>query len=260
MPHNKGFDQAEGLRRMLSPDMMHRISFVSAVLPHQKNVFMKNLASALVRSGSNVHLIDASQSGLGVSCCLGQSLPGFLSDSDVSDVTQEMSEGIYVSQLSRLPISQLADQPSSLEIISAAVRGIKPANAFCLVDVCLDCDNPFLLPEFAQGDIIILASGSVESIKSAYMQLRTIHRCLGRRSYQLIIINSLPDQAMKIQQNISNAVSLYLAVPLIFSGSIPLDNDLSRADKLGRSVVDVFPMALSSKAYRGIAAILSGGK
>jgi flagellar biosynthesis protein FlhG len=40
---------------------------------------------------------------------------------------------------------------------------------------------------------------------------------------------------------------------LEFFGSIPCDEHLSRAAKLGRSVIDAFPMSNSSTAFKEIA-------
>jgi flagellar biosynthesis protein FlhG len=44
-----------------------------------------------------------------------------------------------------------------------------------------------------------------------------------------------------------------MQIELEFFGSIPADDHLSRAAKLGRSVIDAFPLASASTAFKQIA-------
>ncbi len=259
MSHNQGLDQAAGLRRMLGPGTIRMISFVSAVPPAQKNQLLQNLAAALVKVGSEVHLLDASQSQEGISSCATAPAPVFLSDVNAAQtlVSQEQNQGIYMSKLSREPIKQMTDQPKALENLSTALRELSPKSGFCLIDTQLDNDNPFMLSEVAEGDVVVLATNTIDSIKSAYLQIKELHTQLGRRPYQVLVINASPDQATKIQQNMSQAANLFLAVPLISLGCIPSDEHLSRAAQLGRSVIDAFPMAAASVAFREIATRLA---
>jgi flagellar biosynthesis protein FlhG len=50
-----------------------------------------------------------------------------------------------------------------------------------------------------------------------------------------------------------SAASRYLAVQLISMGSVPADEYLHRAARLGRAVVDAFPLAGASVAFRQLA-------
>ena len=51
----------------------------------------------------------------------------------------------------------------------------------------------------------------------------------------------------------ATAASRYLAVQLTSMGSVPADEYLHRAARLGRSVVDAFPLAGASVAFRRLA-------
>ncbi len=259
MSHNQGLDQAEGLRRLLGPGTIRIISFISAVPFTQKNQLLLNLAAALVKVGNEVHLLDASQSPEGISSCAAAPAPVFLSDVNAAQtlVSQEQTPGIYMSKLSREPIKQMTDQPKALENLCTALAELSPKSGFCLIDTHLDNDNPFMLSEVAQGDVVVLATNTIDSIKSAYLKIKELHTQLGRRSYQLLVINASPDQATKIQQNMSQAANLFLAVPLISLGCIPADEHLSRAVQLKRSVLEAFPMAAASVAFREIATRLT---
>jgi flagellar biosynthesis protein FlhG len=51
----------------------------------------------------------------------------------------------------------------------------------------------------------------------------------------------------------AQAANRYLAVKLGSMGSVPADDHLKRAMHLGRSVVDAFPLAGASVAFRRLA-------
>jgi flagellar biosynthesis protein FlhG len=51
----------------------------------------------------------------------------------------------------------------------------------------------------------------------------------------------------------AQAASRYLAVNLTSMGSVPADEYLHRAARLGRAVVDAFPLAGASVAFRQLA-------
>lgn len=262
MSRNLGLDQAEGLRRMLAPGVTRRISFLSAVSPALKNAVLLNLAAALVQMGSDVHLLDASQSAQGISSCATTQLQVCLSDVALQKVEQELAlheqgQGIHLVRLSREPLTRLFEQPLALTHLSRALRELRPDTGFSLVDTHLSNDNPFLLPELAEGEVVVLATVSADSIKAAYLQIKALHAQLGRRPYQVLMVGATLQQAKLIQQNMNQAASLYLAVPLTSLGCIPFDEHLSRAVQLGRPVIEAFPMASASIAFREIASRLA---
>ena len=258
MSSNSRLDQADGLRRLISASSTKHIVFLSAIPAAQKNAVLNNLAAALVNKGSDVHLLDASLNTQGISSIADQALQHYLSDytelnGDATKFMYEQSRGTYISKLSNKPINSLKDQASALESLSQALLKIKPDINFCLVDVCLDNDNPFLLPALAKADIIVLTNTTVDSIKSAYLQIKALHAQLGRRPYHVLMVGSTPEQAKLIQHNMSQAAKLYLAVPLISLDAIPQDDFILRAAQMGKTVIDAFPTAISAGVFRSIA-------
>jgi len=258
MSSNSRLDQADGLRRLISASSTKHIAFLSAVPAAQKNAILNNLAAALVNKGSDVHLLDASLNAQGISSNADQTLNRYLSDlnerdNNPSDFMFEQSRGIYFSKLSSTPINSLIQQPDKLESLSKTLVEIKPDINFCFVDVLLDNDNPFMLPALSKADIIVLTNITPDSIKSAYLQIKALHAQLGRRPYHVLMVGSTPEQATLIQNNMSQAAKLYLAVPLISLGAIPHDEFISRAAQMGKTVIDAFPTAVSAAEFRAIA-------
>jgi flagellar biosynthesis protein FlhG len=257
MSVNSGQDQAEGLRRMLGPISTHRITFLSAVPSSLKNTVLYNLAAALVQLGKEIHLLDASQSTNGV--CSTATAP-YSSLTDIAwqnappqSALSTLTPGIFLSRLASQPLNQSENIPAKIPELSITLQQLKPELDFCLVDADLENDNPFILPELAQGDVTVIASPTAESIKSAYLHIKSLHALLGRRPYQVLMVNTLPQQAKLILENMSKTANHYLAVPLTSLGSIPPDEFLGRAFKQGRPIIEAFPTASASVAFRAIA-------
>jgi flagellar biosynthesis protein FlhG len=261
MSRSASRDQAEGLRRILASQAPRRFSFLSAITPAQKNAVLLNLAAALVRAGSEVQLLDASQSAQGIASRATPALQTSLWDAAQQGGATELAirehdQGIRLARLSSQPLKQLSAQTAELENLSRLMNELSPAANVWLVDTDLDADNPFVLPELAQGDIIVLASNTPTSIKQAYTLIKAFHGQFGRRPFSLLVFGASNAQARMIGQNIALAANRYLAVKLTALGSIPADEHLSRAVQLGRAIVDAFPMAQASIAFREIAAQL----
>lgn len=261
MSRNSGLDQAEGLRRILGAGSARYISFVSAISPTQKNSFLLNMATALVSKGNDLHLLDATQNTNGISS-VSPLIKTCLSDLNEENLDNnsaliEYSKGIHICKLTNQPIKELTNNDSFVKKISTTLTALKPDARICLVDTDLEYDCPFVLPELTNSDVVVLATTTAESIKSAYLQIKALHNQLGKRSYYVLILGTSPTKAKLIHQNMSQAAKLYLAVPLISLGSIPNDEYLSRATQLGKNVVEAYPTAASAVAFREIASKLA---
>jgi flagellar biosynthesis protein FlhG len=261
MSSNSGLDQAAGLRSLLGTTETRRVSFLSAIPAAEKNQVLLNLAAALVQKGSDIHLLDASLDVEGISTINPGKLHYSLSDvatgqASLSSALVEHDSGIHLSKLSTQSISNLANQNKALARLSEAVLAIKPESNFCFIDTHLDNDNPFILPEISEGDVVVMATTTADSIKSAYLQIKALHAKLGRRPYHILVVGGSEQQASLIQQNMSQATNLYLAVPLISLGAIPTDDSLARATQMSKSVVEAYPTAPAATAFREIASKL----
>jgi flagellar biosynthesis protein FlhG len=262
MSVNANHDQAEGLRRIVAESATRQLIFLSALSTAQKNAVLLNLAAALVRGGSEVQLLDASLSEQGISSraapALRTSLWEMAQTGEAMEVgIRELDQGIRLSKLSAQPVNKLIQNPSDAEPLRNLLREMSPAANFWLIDSDIEADNPFVIPELANGDLIVLASNMPTSIKNAYSQVKAFHANFGRRPFFLLMVGVTAAQAEQIGHNMALAASRYLGIKLSTLGSIPADEHLSRSVQLGRSIVEAFPMAKAAIAFREIAAQLS---
>jgi flagellar biosynthesis protein FlhG len=122
-----------------------------------------------------------------------------------------------------------------------------------LVDATLNKENLLPLKILNEGEMIIQLTRQPESIKNAYTLIKKICSELGRRPFGIIVDNATDVQAQIVFRNISNVARRFMQIELEFFGAIPSDEHLNRATKLGRSVIDAFPMATASTAFKKIA-------
>jgi flagellar biosynthesis protein FlhG len=132
-------------------------------------------------------------------------------------------------------------------------RAGKKQGGIVIVDGELNRDGGFRRAGMAESEIVVQVSTSAASITNAYGLIKRLarnsgaalrhpgHRRLrgrGERWFTIIC---------------RQAASRYLAVTLSSMGSVPADEYLHRAARLGRSVVDAFPLAGASVAFRQLA-------
>jgi flagellar biosynthesis protein FlhG len=76
---------------------------------------------------------------------------------------------------------------------------------------------------------------------------------MGQRPFSVLVTGAPEKEAQVVYRNMAAAASRYLAVKLNSMGSVPADEHLTRAAGLGRAVVEAFPMAGASVAFRRLA-------
>jgi flagellar biosynthesis protein FlhG len=122
-----------------------------------------------------------------------------------------------------------------------------------VVDAELNKNDMFAIPALANSEIVVQVANTPESIKSAYAIIKRLNGQFGRRPFSVLVTGASDREAQVVYENMAKAANRYLAVKLNSMGSVPADEHLKRAMKLGRAVVDAFPLAGASVAFRRLA-------
>lgn len=261
MLHKMMEDQAAGLRRMLGKKDIKTFLVLSAIPSTQKNTLLLNLASSLIHAGNSTHLVDTYIDRSGVSSRLQTLIKSDLWGLALKN--QSMDQGFYefmpggrISQLAGLPTAQLISQSVQLEQLSNTIQSLSNDSNIWFLDAQLKLDNPLLIPEFSDSEIILIISSTPASIKNGYSQLKHISQTLGRRHVSVVINHTDLTQAQHIYKNISTAARDYLSIPVSFLGHIPSDEDLTKSALLGKSIIEAFPLSKAAHALRSISKLL----
>ena len=249
-------DQAAGLRRIMAAPRPRVVSVISAASTQDQPRMMTNLAATIYGHGSDVLVVQASQDSSEVRYAVDK-LPSLF---DVANEGLALSEamtgsayGFNVAKLMQRNQFNLAVECDESLYTNQLFDEIAHQYEIVLVDATLNQDNLLPLKILNDGEIIIQLTRQPESITNAYTIIKQICSELGRRPFGIIVDNATNAQAQIVFRNISNVARRFMQIELEFFGAIPSDEHLNRAAKLGRSVIDAFPMASASAAFKQIA-------
>jgi flagellar biosynthesis protein FlhG len=252
------FDQAEGLRRMLAGPKPRIVSFLSATPDEEKSAMLMNLGASLARAGSDVLLLDANSSTRGIASRLdgirGATLMEVArQERALNEVVQTMPQGFCIALLTRgATRAGMQDATQTLRMANTFDVLAKQKDVI-MVDAELGADDTLPIPAMSSGEIVVQVSTTAASIKLAYAIIKRLNSQLGRRPFGVLVTGASDKEAQVIYENMAQAASRYLAVQLNSMGSVPADEHLKRAAYLGRPVVDAFPLAGASVAFRRLA-------
>ena len=265
------FDQAEGLRRMLAGPKPRIVTFLSSTPQDDKGAMLVNLGASLAQSGNDVLIVDACERDYGVAQRLGvDRSPGLLQvarqECALNQVIQTVPQGFSVVKMSSNVVPAKAGTqawiPASAGMTIDDARRLaktfdvlvkQSAGSIVIVDGEFSDDDSFPVPIMASSEIVVQVSTSATSITNAYALVKRLSQHLGRRPFGILVTGATEAEAKVVYDNMSSAATRYLAVTLSSMGSVPADEYLHRAARLGRAVVDAFPLAGASVAFRRLA-------
>jgi flagellar biosynthesis protein FlhG len=253
------FDQAEGLRRMLAGPKPRIVTFLSATPQDDKGAMLVNLGASLAQSGNDVMIVDACTRDYGVAQRLGVDRgPGLLQvarqECALNQVIHPVPQGFCVATMARIRQDTAATSADEARRLAKTFDVlVKQAGSIVMVDGEFGDDDTFPVPIMATSEIVVQVSTSAASITNAYALIKRLSQQLGRRPFGILVTGATEAEAKVVYDNMSSAATRYLAVTLSSMGSVPADEYLHRAARLGRAVVDAFPLAGASVAFRRLA-------
>ncbi len=248
-------DQAAGLRRIMSAPKPRVVSIISAGLESTQPHMMTNLAASIQMQGQQVLIMHASQYSSESQYALNKAVSIY----DICQRNFSNEKAVKVSPYAFSVVklankNQQANADAAMQL-QANRRVLELAEQFdlVLVDASVGDVGRLALPILNDSEIIIQLSRKPASIKQAYALIKLVYNQLGRRSFGIIVDDADHEQAEIVFKNIQQVAKRFLQIELEFFGAIPRDEHLIRATKLGRTVIDAFPMAKVSTALGHIA-------
>ena len=246
------FDQAEGLRRMLQGPRPRIVTFLSATPEDDKGAMLVNLGASLAQLGNDVLIVDACERDYGVARRLGINRAASLAsvahqECALNQVLHAVPQGFSVASLGT------TQRPEDSRRLAKTFDVLVKQAGIVMVDAELGPDGELPLPLMSSSEIVVQVGTSAASITNAYALIKHLSHQLGRRPFGILVTGATEAEARVVYDNMSTAATRYLAVTLNSMGSVPADEYLQRAARLGRAVVDAFPLAGASVAFRQLA-------
>jgi flagellar biosynthesis protein FlhG len=254
-------DQAAGLRRLMAAPKPRVVSVLSTAPSRDQARLMANLATPIAAEGNDVLILHASHES-SESIYEISKLPALLDvineKSLLQSAIKNSGSGFSVAKL--MPSHQLSKPLDAIlsEQLNKIFIGLTQQYEIILVDAALNTDDVLPILALNEGEIIIKLTRHPQSIKESYALIKRVYNQLGSRSFGIIVDNASDIQAQAIFSNISDVAMRFMRIELEYFGAIPPDVHLTRAAKLGRSVLDAFPLASASTAFKQIAQRLDG--
>ncbi len=255
-------DQAAGLRRLMTSPKPRVLSIVSVAQTRQSRL-MTNLAASICVDGNEVLIVQASTDAPLANIALKAPLVDFINtpllnnqiDSDKMSVTS--AEGYAIAALLH-PHQALSLDDNTSQQLNTLFTKLAMQFQIVLVEASLSPEQKLPLKILNESQIVIQLTSQPEDIKQAYQLIKQItfqHIAANIKSQTLgiLVTESSQAQAQLVYNNIAQVAKRFLKLELEFIGVIPQDESLTKADKLGRSVIEVFPMAKATAAFKSIA-------
>lgn len=242
---------------MLAGPKPRIFTFLSATSDDEKSALLINLGASLARAGNQVVLLDARSALRGVASRLEAPHGATLlevarQERALDEAIHPMRQGFSVAALARGQRPDAGDA-SQIRRLANTFRLLAKQADILLIDGELDDGDKLPVSAMSAGEIVVQVSTGATSIKAAYSIVKRLNAQLGRRPFGILVTGASESEAQVVYDNMAKASNRYLAVQLRSLGSVPADDHVGRAARLGRSVVDAFPLAGASVAFRRLA-------
>lgn len=251
------YDQAEGLRRIMAGPRPRIVSVLSASSTNELPRILTNLAASLARDGSDTLIVHAAGTDPDALKHYGlQDIPAL---SEIARKRRPLMLAVGRSEIGFSASSLLAHGQTSViseelaEQLGKLINELAVAHEIVIVEAALNQQQMLPLAMLNEGEIVIQLTRKPASIKQAYSLIKQLYSTLGKRPFGILVNSANEKEAQTVFCNIAAVARQYLHLDLEYMGHIPVDEHVSRAIKLGRSVIDAFPSALASLAFRKLA-------
>lgn len=264
MRSDGGADQAEGLRRLLVLNQTQVITVVAGKVGVGRTSATINLAAALARSGKDVLVLDENH---GPNNLLGRM--GMSGRHDLLDVAQgkcglceainTINEFGILSTARAMQALAKLDQAGQQRLENALTEASDSVDVV-LIDAVMSVlsqaeglagKSVAVSPSLASGAaLLVLVEATPSGITESYALIKRLALKNTRQQFGIAVNKAGNEQAaLTVFENMAKVARRNLSVRLEYLGHIPSDERLKCAMQLGKSVVEAFPDAASTKSY-----------
>lgn len=245
-------DQADGLRRMMTKRSARIISVLSADGSPTQG-WLTNLAASLYNQQHRLLLIQSGIAGWpdhNQSVCLqavGEqktTLPRAISRHALGFDRARFSENKTLTQ----PLS--ANLKTALDVI---VKQIVYDYDTVMIEAQHHIEDGLTLPLMSKHELVIQMQRNEAGIKAAYTCIKRVCMQYGNQPFGVVVTAANQLQGQQYFMRLNQVCQQFLGVKLSFLGAIPNDDALQQSTAMGRSVVDAFPKAQATLAFKAVA-------
>jgi flagellar biosynthesis protein FlhG len=253
MRSEHGFDQAEGLRRLLVRPSLRVVTVLGAQQGMGATSVVVNLAAALARAGKQVLILDENLSHDNVAQALAlrqrfDLLNAVRDDMSWRDIMLHTASGVHV-----LPVAKAMQAlPQLSEAARARLQESLAAASHSMDVVLVDAttEGPSVCASLSgEQPLLFVLNATAEGITGSYALLKQMAALNGRQAFDLVVNKARnAEEARTVFENMAQVAERHLQVRLKYLGYIPLDENFNRATQMRRALVELLPGAAASAA------------
>ena len=247
---------------MAKKDLLKVITISSGKGGVGKTNVVANLAVALSKSGKKVVLLDADLGlgnldvllGLAPKYNFGHVIRG---EKEISEIMVEGPAGIMIipaasglQELTSLSAEQKINLFSQLE-------GLDDDIDIMLIDTAAGISQNVLFFNIVASEMIIVVSPEPTAIVDAYALIKVLYTKHGEKKFRLLVNQARDDkEGLEVYKNVSVVADKFLNISIDYLGFIPYDENLRKAVRMQKPIIELFPTSKASKSFTEMAKII----
>ena len=219
-----------------------------------------NIAASLAKQGHKVMLMDADLGLANIDINLGLQCPFNMAhvmsgEKALSEIIQTGPFGIQVVPAASGIYEMAALQNEQLQHLIQTFSEYNGELDYLIIDTAAGISDNVLAFLNAAHQVVVVVCDEPSSITDAYALIKVMNQRYDASRFHFIasmVKNEKEGRALYTK--IERVVDHYLGATMLYLGSSPRDEQLRLANKQQKAVVQVAPMANSSRAYARMAA------
>jgi len=257
---NPELDQASGLRKMKNNNKAVKVIAVTGGKGGvgKTNVSL-NMAIAMAQQGQKVLVLDAD---LGLANCdvmLGLRVERNLShvlsgECDLEDILVEGPYGVKIVPATSGSQNMVELTPSEHAGLIRAFGELDSHYDVLVVDTAAGISDMVLSFSRASQDVLVVVCDEPTSITDAYALIKVLSREHGVYKFKIVanMVRSLKE-GQELFAKLSKVTDRFLDVSLELVATVPFDENIRKAIRKQKTIVDVFPKSPASIAFKALA-------
>ena len=252
-------DQATGLRRMVNPEPVRVIAVTGGKGGVGKTNVSVNLGVAMAELGRRVMLLDADLGLANIDVMLGLHVTRNLShvmsgECRLEEILVEGPKGMRVvpgaSGLQHMAELSPAEHAGLVHAFSEVANDVD----VLLIDTAAGISDLVVSFSRAAQEQIIVVCDEPASITDAYAIIKLLNREHGVSRFRILsnMVKSV-QEGKDLFNKMCRVTDQYLDVMLSYLGSIPYDEQLRRAVRSQKPVVEAYPRSRVAQAFKNLA-------
>ena len=252
-------DQAAGLRQMVKPEPVRVIAVTGGKGGVGKTNVSVNLAVAWAELGRRVMLLDADLGLANVDVVLGLHPEYDLShvlrgERTLEQVLLQGPAGIRVAPAAS-GVQQMAELSEAEHAgLIRAFSDVDHDTDVLIVDTAAGISDVVVSFSRAAQEVVVVVCDEPASITDAYALIKLLNRDYGVERFR--VLSNMARSAQEgrdLYGKMCRVTDRYLDVMLSYIGSIPYDDNLRKAVRAQKPVVQAFPRSRAAQTFKNLA-------